>query len=120
MADEVTVLDDLATPIARLDRYAGDDDTYQEVVSWTVDAGYRGELSEIAFMSSNYSKTEFKLVIAGTTQFTDIVVGAAVSLPFKGNKLASASVVILYARSPDGITSITVDGSITGKLLEKD
>lgn len=117
MAGEVSVLEYEGTPIAALDRHSGVDTDYQEVVSWTVTEGYQGCLEEVAFVSNEYSKTQFKLVIAGTTQFEDKLVQAACSLPWKsGNKLNSESVVILYAKSTDG-TAITVDGSITGKIL---
>lgn len=115
MAEEVSVIEYMGTPIARLDRYSGSDDEYQEVVSWTVTEGYEGVLHEISMVSTNYSKTHFKLVIAGVTQFEDKLIQSALSLPWKDNKLASESQVILYAKSTDGTTSITVDGSITGK-----
>lgn len=48
--------------------------------------------------------------------FYDKVVQAALSLIWKDNKLASETEVKLEAQSSDG-TPITVDGSITGKLL---
>lgn len=118
MAGEVSVLEYEGTPFAELDRYGpGTDETYQTVVSWTVTEGYQGVLEEVAFMTSNYSKTHFQLTIAGTVQFTDKLVQAACSFPWKsGNKLDSESVVLLECKSTDG-SSITVDGSITGKIL---
>lgn len=48
--------------------------------------------------------------------FYDKIVQAALSLPWKDNKLASETEVKLEVQSSDG-TSITVDGSLTGKLL---
>lgn len=118
MAKETRVLEYGGTPVAKVGRYSGTDDTYQEVVSWTVDAGYEGALCEISMVSNNYSKTHLKLVIGGTPQFEDKVIQAALTLPWGENKLASATQVILYAKSTDGTSSITVDGAITGKLLE--
>lgn len=116
MAEEISVIEYIGTPIAELGRLpATGQDAYQTVVSWTVPEGYQGMLHEVSFVSSNYNKTYFKLTIAGTEQFTDKRVQAALSLIWRGNKLASGSVVKLEAKS-DG-TPIVVDGSITGTTL---
>lgn len=102
------------TPIAKLDGYSGTEQTYQTVVSWTVSEDARGELKEISMISDNHPKTEFKLTIAGTEQFTDQTIPAPLTLPFPANRdLAPGEAVVLEARSTDG-TSIIVDGSITG------
>lgn len=118
MPEEFSVLEYEGIPKAALDQPdAFTSGEYQTIVSWTVTEGYQGVLEEVAFMTSNYLVTQFKLVIAGTTEFEDKKVGAACNLPWEsGNKLDSESVVTLYAKS-DGITSVTVTASITGKIL---
>jgi hypothetical protein len=109
VVDEVT-----GTPAGGVGRYSGTDVVYQTVVSWTVAAGRVGRLREVAVRSSNYAKTVLKLVIGSTTFFTDKTIGGALTLPFDDVALAAGAVVTLSAKSSDG-TSITVDGSITGK-----
>lgn len=116
MAEEISILEYAGTPVAKLARYSGTSTDYQSVVTWTVDTGYQGVLFEVAMVSSSYTKTQFKLVIGSSTEFTDKYTQTALSLPWQNNKLASATTVTLSAKSTDG-TSITVDGSITGKLL---
>lgn len=102
-------------PIARVDRYSGTDTDYKAVVTWTCTKGKRGELKEVSMVSDNYTKTRFKLVIGGTTEFEDKTIQAPLSLPFPDNRgVPSEQSVILYAKSSDG-TSIKVDGSLTGK-----
>jgi hypothetical protein len=186
MAEEVSVIEYIGTPIAKVGRYSGSALTYQDVVSWTVASGHQGVLFEVEMVSSNYNKTMFRLTIrkkslTGTLTFTlgsatvtgsgtaftsELEVGdeiildadevwaevqsiesnisltltavyagaggsgagskvwgfsgkqiqAALSLPWKNNKLAAGTVVKLQAESTDG-TAIVVDGSITGTTL---
>lgn len=101
-------------PISRVNRLATNDAAnYQEVVSWTVAAGREGDLHEISFFSDDFTKTRFKLSIAGVQQWTDVVVGTSLSIPFRANRLKAGDTVLLEARSSDG-TLVTVDGSISG------
>jgi hypothetical protein len=102
------------TSIAKLDRYTGTDTSYKTVVSWTVSTGKLGELKEVSMLSDTYAKTQFKLTIAGVEQFKDKVIQASLTLPFAENKLSAGDIVLLEAQSTDG-TSITVDGSISGR-----
>jgi hypothetical protein len=102
------------TPIAKVDRYSGTDQTYKTVVSWTVSTGKRGDLKEVSMVTDNYSKTHFKLSIAGVEQFKDKVIQAPLTLPFPDNCIRAGQSVVLECKSTDG-TNITVDGSITGK-----
>lgn len=104
------------SPIARVDRYSGSDEEYQEVVKWTVTKGKQGELKEVSMISDTYAKTEFKLTIAGEEQFTDVIIQAPLTLPFPENSLPAGSVVLLECRSTDG-TALVVDGSITGREI---
>lgn len=102
------------TPIARVDRYSGTSTTYEEVVSWLVGTGKKGDLKEVSMYSDNFAKTHFKLVIRSTTQFEDKLIQTSLSLPFPDCELPEGATVALYAKSTNG-TSITVDGSISGK-----
>ncbi len=104
-------------PIARVDRYEGDSEEYQEVVSWTVTENKRGELKEVSMVTSDYAKTHFKLTIAGEEQFKDKIIQAPLSLPFPDNRgVPSEKTVLLECKSTDG-SGITVDGSITGREI---
>lgn len=100
-------------PVSRLSRLATSDVSYQEVVSWTVAAGREGDLHEIAFFSDDFTRTLFQLTIAGVPQWTDVLSGASLSIPFRANRLQDGDTVLLEARSTDGAL-VTVDGSISG------
>jgi hypothetical protein len=101
-------------PIAKVERYSGGSTSYQTVVSWTVSNGKSGMLKEVSMITSDYEHTYFRLTIAGKKQFEDKLIQAPLTLPFPDNRLNAGSVVLLECRSTDG-TSITVDGSITGR-----
>ena len=88
--------------------------TYQTVVSWTVTAAKIGVLRFVEMESDNYEKTRFKLTIAGEEQFTDIEIGAALTLEWPDVKLAAGDEVLLEAASSD-LTEVNVDGDILGK-----
>ncbi len=100
-------------PVSRLDRLVTNSVLYQEVVSWVVAAGKEGDLHEVSMFSTDFTKTQFRLTIAGVQQWTDVVVGTSLSIPFRANRLAASDQVLLEARSTDG-TQVTVDGSISG------
>ena len=101
-------------PISRVDRRATNDNVnYQQVVEWTVAVGKEGDLHEISMFSDDFSKTQFRLTIAGVQQWTDKVIGTSLSIPYRANRLLEGAQVLLEARSTDGIL-VTVDGSISG------
>lgn len=101
-------------PISRVDRLATSDAVnYQEVVEWTVAVGNEGDLHEVSLFSDDFSKTRFRLTIAGAQQWADRVVGTSLSIPYRANRLPAGAQVLLEARSTDG-TLVTVDGSISG------
>ena len=102
------------TPVCNVQRYSGASTTYQWIASWVVGADVIGYLAEVSLISSNYSKTLFKLDIDGAHIFTDLQIDAPLSIPFSDTKLPEATEVHLYAKSSDG-TSITADGMISGK-----
>lgn len=111
---EYYISQDTAVPIAKLDRYSGTDQTYKTVVSWTITSGKRGTLKEVSMITDNYTKTQFKLTIAGTVQFENKYLQSPLTLPFPEDSVLQAEeVVLLQCKSTDG-TSIVVDGSITG------
>uniref|UniRef100_A0A6M3XSF4 Uncharacterized protein n=1 Tax=viral metagenome TaxID=1070528 RepID=A0A6M3XSF4_9ZZZZ len=98
----------------QLDRLSTSSTSYGTVVSWTVTTDKIGVLHCIEMESDNYDKTRFQLTIAGVVQFTDIQIGASLSLEYPDVKIAAGSEVLLEAKSSDG-TAINVDGDILGK-----
>lgn len=106
--------DPAGTPIAEEGRLPTASNVYATVVSWTVSAGNEGDLHELSMISDNLAATEFRLTIGGVEQWTNRVLQSTLSLPWRENRLATAVVVLLEARSPDNATAIIVDGSITG------
>lgn len=186
MAKEVSVIEYSGSPIGLVDRYSGVDQTYQDVVTWTVPTGRSGVVFEVSMVTNNFAHTQFRLMfrqsLTGTLTFTngsatvtgsgtafstelevgdyiildadetwaevlsiesdtsltltavyagtggsgagsevwgfeDKYIQTALSLPWNDNKLDSGVEVAIQAQSDDG-SSITVDGSITGKTLE--
>lgn len=186
MAEEISQVEYSGTPIAELDRHSGVEQTYQDVVSWTVPDGKDGVIFEASITTNNFGKTvirlQFKKPLTGTLTLTagsaavtgvgtafltelevgdkiildadetwaevlsiasntaltltavyggtggsgagskvwgfqDKYIQAALSLPWNDNKLTAGIEVKWQTKSSDG-TSITVDGSITGKTLE--
>lgn len=89
--------------------------TYQTVVTYTVDsAAQGGYLREIGFVTTDPVRTQFQLTIGGVVQFTDESFLTSWAIPFPENsRLAANAVVLLEAQSTDG-TEITVDGVISG------
>lgn len=107
----------IGRPVSRQDSVTTTEQTeYQKVVEWTIPAQHTGELHEIAMATSNYTKTHFRLVLAGEEQWADEILVAPLTQPFRGNKLFENTVVGIYAKSSDG-TSITVYAAIAGKLI---
>lgn len=102
------------SPVAKLDRYSGTDQTYQEVVKWRIEERTQGHLKEVSMVTDQYSKTHFQLRIGGKIFFEDKIIQAPLTLPFPETRLRSTAEVLLECKSTDG-TSITVDGSITGR-----
>lgn len=93
-------------------RVTSDTVNYTTVVSVTVSAGQQGDLHEVSFFSDDFTETQFRLTIAGVQNFTDLVIGTSLSLPWRANRLAAGDVILLEARSVTGV-SVTVDGAIT-------
>ncbi|MBW2674251.1 MAG: hypothetical protein JRD89_12695 [Deltaproteobacteria bacterium] len=102
--------------VSQVNRHSGPETEYQTVVSWQVSENRLGMLREISMVSDNYTKTRFRLTIADERQFEDLEIQTSLTLPYPNLILPSEAVVLLEAKSSDG-TSITVDGSITGKEL---
>lgn len=96
--------------------YTGSDLTYQEVESWTVTALKTGELKEISFTGTVLAKTHWKVVIGAVTLFTDLLIGAPLTMPFFDLKLAAGTVVTVSCKSTDG-SSINADASIVAKEI---
>lgn len=187
MADEISVVEYAGLPIAAVGRYGpGTEQTYQDVVSWTVPDGKQGVLFEASVVTNNFTNTQVRLQLkrpltgtltltngstavtgSGTLFTTELEEGdqiildadetwatissiesataltltaaytgtggsgdgsevwgfedaymlATLTLSWANNKLAAGDEVKWQAQSDDG-TSITVDGSITGKTLE--
>lgn len=126
MAEEISVIEYIGTPIAKLDRYEGSSDEYQEVVSWTVPSGYQGMLHEVAMVSSNYTKTTFRLSInkeslTGTLTFTNgstAVTGSGTAfeseLKVGYHIILDADVVWAEIASIESDTALTLTEAYTG------
>lgn len=96
--------------------YSGTDQTYQEVVSWTVTADKVGELKEILIISDDYDHTEIQITIAGTVWCTDWSPTSSMPIIFEDLKLAAGVEVKVEAQSTDG-TAIDVDAIIVSKEI---
>lgn len=103
----------LGTPISRLGRLTTASLTYLQVAEWTVASSGDGDLHEISMFTDGFTVTEFRLTIGGSVQWTDQIIGASLTIPFRANRLAGGVQVLLEAQSTDG-TQIVVDGAISG------
>lgn len=111
-----------ALPIARVARYAGAAVTWQPLVSWNVGRVWTkryGMLREISMTSNNFPNTQFRLRIelgppteSKVIILDNVVLPAALTLPFPENRLLYDSWVYLDVRSLG--PAIVADGSITG------
>ena len=99
--------------IARTGSLTATATTYATVATWTVAAARSGNLREVSLDTDNFAKTNWRLTVGGTQQFTDQVFRNPLTLPFPENLLPAAAVVTLAAASTDG-TSVIAKGSIAG------
>lgn len=102
-------------PIARVNRYTGTDTDWQPLVRWDITPEHTGDLHEISLLSTNDSKTRYRLVIGDVDQQlpTDRQTSTPVELRWRAGVIPGGKAVYVEVRSTDG-TSITVDGLITG------
>ncbi len=107
----------LGRPISKLDRVTTTSQTYVDVIEWEIPARHSGELFEVSMASDNFTKTQFRLVLANEEQWTDKYLISALTQPFRGNRLAELMKVVIQAQSSDG-TEITAYGAIAGKLIQ--
>ena len=103
----------LGTPVSRLGRLTTTSLTYLQVVEWTVTSAGDGDLHEISMFTDNFTLTRFRLTIGGVVQWTNQIIGASLTIPFRANRLAGGVQILLDAQSTDG-TQIVVDGAISG------
>lgn len=97
-------------------RHSGTEETYQEVVIWTVTADKVGELKEILIISDDYAHTDIQVTVGSVTWATDWIAQGALPLIFEDLKLEAGDEVKVEAKSTDG-TSIVVDAVITAKEI---
>lgn len=100
--------------VTEVDRYSGNLQTYQTLVSWTVSAGRTGYLGQVSMVTDNDTKTHFRLTIAGSEKFADRLLQAPLTLTYPDLRLDAGATVLLEVKSTDG-SAITVDGEIAGK-----
>lgn len=120
----VVVVDDApvptmpATEVAAGDigNYAGTDQAYETVASWTVATGKVGELKEILIITDDYTKTEIRVTVAGVVQEAAWSPTTTMPLIYEDLKLEAGDVVLVEAQSSDG-TAIDVDAVILGKEI---
>ena len=106
----------MGRPISKLDQQTTALLTYVDIVVWEIPAGHTGELVEVWMATTDYGKTQFRLVLANEEQWTNKYLVSAFTQRFKGNRLTENMKVIIQAKSSDGIEQ-TVYGSISGKLI---
>lgn len=111
-----TVAVPLGIPVSKLDRQITVSQDYIDIVEWEISAGHTGELVEVWMATTDYAKTQFRLVLADKEQWTDKYLLSPLTQPFKVNRLTETMKVLIQAKSSDG-SGITVYGSIAGKLI---
>ena len=116
--ENVPIVPEPATEVAAggIGHYAGSDETYQVVKSWTVTADTVGELKEISVTGTVLAKTHWRVVIGALTFTDDLLIGAPLTIPFFDLKLAAGVVTTVYCKSTDG-SSINADASIVAKEI---
>ena len=109
-------------PVILIDRYTGTSTSWQKVVEWKVGDAWglpKGKLMELGLVSSDYSKTSFRINIMGKDLIENKQVQAATNIPFyEPLKLSKGDKVTVHAKSTDG-TSVTVDARIVGVELDE-
>lgn len=106
----------LGRPISKADDVTTTSQAYVDLIKWEIPAQHTGELVEISMATTDYTKTQFRLVLANEEQWTDKGIVSALTQRFRGNRLTEKMIVLIQAKSTDG-TSITVRGTIAGKLI---
>lgn len=104
-------------PVVVVGRYTGTGTDYQTLALWRVGDLWglaKGRIEEISVVSSDFSKTRFKLTVMGKVLFKDLQIQISLTLPLPPHEIPATEKVIIECKSSDG-TNITVNGSITGK-----
>lgn len=97
-------------------RYAGNDNSYQTVVQWTVSAGKVGELKEISMISADLTHVFWQVTIGDVVYMSDRVLTSALTLPFGDLKIAEGKQITVECLSGDS-SLIVVDASIVAKEI---
>lgn len=106
----------LGIPYSDTNRVITTSRTYIDIIEWVIPAGHTGELFQIALATSDYAKTQFRLVIANVEQWTDQYHISSFTQEFRDNKLTENMKVLIQAKSSDG-SGVTAYGGIAGKLI---
>ncbi|MBA7606755.1 hypothetical protein ES703_13905 [subsurface metagenome] len=107
----------LEKPVLEVNRYSGILGSWQEVVSWQVTGGSRGELKEVSMICDDYTPLKVRIIVAGLER-TEKQLQTALTLPYQDLKLISGQVVVVYCKS-DGAAAIVFDAAIVGKEIIK-
>lgn len=104
-------------PVLKINRYTGTDQDWVELVRWDVPIGYTGDLHEISLLSSNDTKTRYRIFLANAKQDipTDRQTSTPLTLKWDRSVLPGGYAVWVEVRTTDG-TSINVDATITGTV----
>lgn len=104
-------------PILKVNRYSGNDLDWVELLRWDVPIGFTGDLHTIAILSSNDSKTRYRIFIVNVDQNlpTDRQTSTPQEWKWDRTVLPGGYSVWIEVRSTDG-TAIIVDASITGMV----
>jgi len=104
-------------PVLRINRYAGSDQDWTELVRWDIPIGFTGDLREIAIVSDNDEKTRYRVFLANQDQNipTDRQTTSPQNWPWDRTILPGGTSCWIEVRSTDG-TAIVVDATLTGAV----
>lgn len=88
--------------------------SYQDLASWTVEAGKTGLLTEISMACSNYTKGRFRLMFGDKEQWKDIQLPAGLTMPYLNSPVRGGRTILVQGKSSDG-TALNMWGHIAGE-----
>jgi len=106
----------LGIPVSMLEKETTVALTYIDILEWVIPAGHAGQLFEICLATTDYDKTQFRLVIAGEEQWADKYLQTALTQKWRDNKLPASSKVLIQAKSSDG-SGCTIYAALAGKRI---
>lgn len=104
----------LEKPILELNRYTGNSNQWQKVVSWKVASNARGLLAELSMICDNYTPLAVWVKIAGK-EVKAKSLQSALTIPYNPDlRLIPNAVIEIYCKS-NGVDIINFDATIVGR-----